>query len=149
MAERAESRETQKLAAPKGRVFRVHNSNGLTRITGEDREDIEVSSHKTARAESSDAAERLLEEIRLVIHDTGDRLDLEVEVPRKWNRRGTANLCIKLPREMEVWVAAVNGRVDVDQPRPRPRALDQWLGEGERCDRRRRDRHNNAKVSCS
>ncbi len=113
-AERAETRETQQLATPKGHVFRVHNSNGVTRISGEDREDIEVTAHKTARAESSEAAERLLEEIRLVFHDTGDRLDLEVEVPRKWNRRGTANLCIKLPREMEVWVAAVNGRVDVE-----------------------------------
>jgi len=113
-AERAETRETQQLAAPKGHVFRVHNSNGVTRISGEDRADIEVMAHKTARAESSEAAERLLEEIRLVFLDTGDRLDLEVEVPRKWNRRGTANLCIKLPREMEVWVAAVNGRVDVE-----------------------------------
>ena len=26
-------------------------------------------------------------------------LDLEVEVPRKWNRRGHANLCIRLPRD--------------------------------------------------
>jgi hypothetical protein len=113
-AERAETRETQQLAAPKGHVFRVHNSNGVTKIAGEDRADIEVTAHKTARAESSEAAGRLLEEIRLVFHDTGDRLDLEVEVPRKWNRRGTANLCIKIPREMEVWVAAVNGRVDVE-----------------------------------
>jgi hypothetical protein len=113
-AERAETRETQTFAAPKGHVFRVHNSNGITRITGEDRSDIEVNAHKTARAESSEAAEALLEEIRLVFHDAGDRLDLEVEVPRKWNRRGTANLCIKLPRAMEVWVAAANGRVDVE-----------------------------------
>jgi hypothetical protein len=113
-AERAERKETQILAAPRGQVFRVHNSNGVTRITGEDRQDIEVTSLKTARAESSEAAETLLGEIRLAFHDTGDRLDLEVEVPRKWGRRGTANLCIKLPRAMEVWVAAANGRVDVE-----------------------------------
>jgi putative adhesin len=113
-AERAEKKETQTFAAPKTRTFRVANSNGVTRITGEDRDDIEVTTLKTARAESSEAAEALLGEIRLVFEDTGDRLDLEVEVPRKWNRRGTANLCIKLPRAMEVWVAAVNGRVDVE-----------------------------------
>src|SRR5262245_13718498 len=99
-AERAEARETQVLAAPKGQVFRVHNSNGVTRITGEDRVDIEVSAHKTARAESSEAAQALLGEIRLAFHDTGDRLDLEIEVPRKWGRRGAANLCIKVPRAM-------------------------------------------------
>jgi hypothetical protein len=113
-AERAERKETQVLPAPRGSVFRVHNSNGVTRITGEDRQDIEVTSQKTARAESSEAAEALLGEIHLAFRDTGDRLDLEVEIPRKWNRRGTANLCIKLPRAMEVWVAAANGRVEVE-----------------------------------
>jgi hypothetical protein len=89
---------------------RVANSNGVTRITGEDRDDIEVTLLKTARAESSEAAEALLDEIRSRSRTTGDRLDLEVEVPRKWNRRGTANLCIKLPRSMEVWVAAERAR---------------------------------------
>jgi len=113
-AERAETKETQRFKPPQGAVFRVHNSNGMTRITGEDREDIEVTVHKTARAESAEAAEALLGDIRLVVQDTGDRLDLEVEIPRRWNRRGTANLCIKLPRRMEVWVAAANGRVDVE-----------------------------------
>lgn len=113
-AERAETKETKTLKAPQGLVFRVHNSNGITRITGEDRADIEVTAHKTARAESAEAAEALLGEIQLVVQDTGDRLDIEVEIPRRWNRRGTANLCIKLPRRMEVWVAAANGRVDVE-----------------------------------
>jgi len=113
-AERAETRETQVFAAPRSAVFRVHNSNGVTRITGEDRTDVEVTAHKTARAESREAAEALLEEIRLAFRDQGDRLDLEIEAPRKWNRRGTANLCIKVPRAMEVWVAAANGRVDVE-----------------------------------
>jgi hypothetical protein len=113
-AERAESKDTQTFEPPKGLIFRVHNSNGLTRITGEDRDDIEVTIHKTARAESHDAAEALLREIQLDVQRPGGRLDLEVEIPRRWNRRGTANLCIKLPRRMEVWVAAANGRVDVE-----------------------------------
>jgi hypothetical protein len=113
-AERAESEETQVLKPPQGMVFRVHNSNGVTRIAGEDRDDIQLTIHKTARAESSEAAEALLREIRLQIDDLGERLDVEVEIPRRWNRRGSANLCIKLPRRMEVWVAAANGRVDVE-----------------------------------
>ena len=113
-AEKAESKETRILPTPPGHVFRVHNSNGVTRISGEDRDDIEVTAFRTARAESVEAAERLLGEIQLAFNETGGRLDLEVEVPRKWNRRGVANLCIKLPRKMEVWVAAANGRVDVE-----------------------------------
>ncbi len=113
-AERAETKETRVLPAPKSQVFKVRNLNGVTRITGEDRDDIEVTALKTARAESREAAEEMLEEIRLAFYDLDDKLGLEVEVPRKWNRRGSANLCIKLPRAMEVWVAAANGRVDVE-----------------------------------
>ena len=113
-AERAEAEETLALKAPQGMVFRVHNSNGVTRIAGEDRDDISVTVHKTARAESAEAAEALLSDIKLQIDDLGERLDVEVEIPRRWNRRGSANLCIKLPRRMEVWVAAANGRVDVE-----------------------------------
>jgi hypothetical protein len=113
-AERAESKDTRTFAPPQGMVFRVHNSNGLTRITGEDRDDIEVTIHKTAHAESPEAAEALLQEMGLSVDDQGGRLSLEVEIPRRWNRRGTANLCIKLPRKMEVWVAAANGRIDIE-----------------------------------
>jgi DUF4097 and DUF4098 domain-containing protein YvlB len=113
-AEKAESTETRSFPAPSGHVVRVHNSNGVTRISGEERDDVEVTAYRTARAESVEAAERLLGEIQLVFNETGGRLDLDVEVPRKWNRRGVANLCIKLPRQTEVWVAAANGRVDVE-----------------------------------
>jgi hypothetical protein len=112
-SERVERRETLVIDAPPGGVLRVHNPNGRTRITGEDRSDVEVTSLKTARAESEEAAAELLEEIRLVFTETAEGLDLEVEVPRKWNRRGAANLCIRLPRSMVLAVLAANGRVDV------------------------------------
>lgn len=112
-SEKAEGEETLSFKAPPGGIFRVHNSNGATRISAEDRDDIEVTAHKTARAESPEAAADLLAEIRIAAHETSERLDLEVEVPRSWKRRGSANLCIKLPRAMEVWVAAANGKVDV------------------------------------
>jgi hypothetical protein len=112
-SERVESKETIQVDAPVGGTLRIHNSNGRTRITGEDRSDIEVMSLKTARAETEEAATELLEEIRLVFHETPEGLDLEVDVPRKWNRRGSANLCVRLPRSMILAVAAANGRVDV------------------------------------
>ncbi len=113
-SERAEGKEKVTLDAPAGGVFRVHNSNGRTRVTGSQRNDIEVVAHKTARAESGEAATRLLDEIRLVFTETAEGLDLDVEIPRKWNRRGTAHLDIQLPRDMHVSVAAANGRVDVE-----------------------------------
>jgi len=112
-SEKAEGEETLSFKSPQGGVLRIHNSNGSTRIVAEDRDDLEVVAQKTGRAESPEAASELLGEIRVVAHESPERLDLEVEVPRRWNRRGSASLCIKLPRAMEVWVAAVNGRVDV------------------------------------
>ncbi|MGI9591490.1 MAG: DUF4097 family beta strand repeat-containing protein [Myxococcota bacterium] len=112
-SEKAEGEETLSFKSPQGGVLRIHNSNGSTRIVAEDRDDIEVVAQKTGRAESPEAASDLLSEIRVVAHESPERLDLEIEVPRRWNRRGSANLSIKLPRAMEVWVAAVNGRVDV------------------------------------
>ncbi len=149
-AERAESKDTRTFDPPSGMVFRVHNSNGLTRISGEDRDDIEVMMHKTARAESPEAAEALLQEIRLAVDDQGGRLSLDVEIPRRWNRRGTANLCVKLPRHMEVWVAAANGRIDIEGIRGLVRArstngsakVSDIVGDVEVAT-------TNAKVSCS
>jgi hypothetical protein len=112
-SEKATREETVTVDAPQGGGLRIHNSNGRTRITGEDRRDIEVTAYKTARAGSTEAAEELLDEIALAFHESGEGLDLEVEIPRRRHSRGAANLCIKLPREMRVSVTAANGRVDV------------------------------------
>lgn len=121
-SERAEEETTLQVAAPPSGVFRVHNSNGRTRVTGEDREDIEVRAHKCARAESAEAAGQLLAEIHVAISETPQGVDFEVEVPRKWNRRGSANLCIRVPRQMQVSVTAANGRIDVEGVRGLVRA---------------------------
>ncbi len=121
-SERAEAEEVVQLGAPAGGIFRVHNSNGRTHVFGEDREDIEITLGKVSRAESSDAAAALLDEIRLARDETGDALEVEVIAPRKWNRRGHANLEIHLPRGMQVDVSGVNGRVEIEGVRGAVRA---------------------------
>lgn len=113
-SERAECKETLLVDAPGSGRVRIHNPNGRTQVTGEDRSDIEVTSLKRARAESQEAAEDLLDEIRLVFTETEEGLDLEVETPRKWNRRGAANLCVRVPRHTALSVSAANGRVRVE-----------------------------------
>ena len=112
--ERAEVEEEIEVARPESGVLRIHNSNGRTRITGEDRDDLLITASKTARAESEAAAKEVLENIQLVFGETPEALDLEVEVARRWNRRGAANLWVRMPRDMSVWVAAANGRVNVE-----------------------------------
>lgn len=116
-SERAEREETTRVEAPPGGVLKIHNSNGRTKVTGEDRTDIEVTSYKTARAESPEAAADLLDEIRLVFTETAEGLELDIETPRKWNRRGGANLCVRVPRSIMLHVSAANGRVLVENIR--------------------------------
>ena len=113
-SDRAEGEDTLDLERPAGGIFRLHNANGHTHVTGEDRTDIRVSARKVARAESEEAAKALLEEIRIASREIGDALELEVEMPRKWNRRGHVNLDVRVPRELRVEVTAVNGRVEVE-----------------------------------
>jgi DUF4097 and DUF4098 domain-containing protein YvlB len=83
-------------------------------VIGEEREDIEVRAAKTARAESAEAARALLDNIRLVHGISGDVLELEVEVPRRWNRRGHVNLELRVPRSMNTEIIASNGRVAIE-----------------------------------
>ena len=96
-SERAEIEETLTLEAPEGGVVRLHNPNGRTHVHGEDRGDILVHACKRARAESTEAAEALLDEIRVASSEVGDVLELEVEVPRRG--RGFARWgCGAVPR---------------------------------------------------
>ena len=113
-SERAVREETVTVDAPQGGGLKVHNSNGKTRITGEDRKDIQVTAYKMARASSQEAAEELLDDIELRFTEHPEGIELEIEIPRQRHRRGAANLCIKLPREIRVSVSAANGRVDVE-----------------------------------
>lgn len=121
-SERATDDERIAIAAPPSRILRVHNTNGRTTVIGEERDDIEVRVAKTARAESAEAARHLLDEIRLIHGMSGDALELDVEMPRKWNRRGHANLELHTPRDMSVDVAVSNGKITVTNLRGRVRA---------------------------
>jgi hypothetical protein len=121
-SEHAEGSEVLHFAAPAGEVVRLHNSNGRTRVIGEERGNVEVRAGRTARAESDEAARNMLSSIRILGHEVGDALELEVEIPRKWNRRGHANLELRVPRGTSleinnpngnVWIQGVHGRVQV------------------------------------
>jgi len=120
-SERAETEEITTLASPKSGLLRVHNANGRTRVIGEDRGDIEVRALKVARAECAEAAGELLDSIRL-IHGNGNALELEIDVPRKWNRRGHVNLELRVPRGTSVEIIASNGRIGIESLRAAVRA---------------------------
>ena len=117
--ELAEGTETLRFPAPRGGVLRLQNTNGRTRVVGEERPDVEVRAAMTARAESSEAARRLLSRIRIVGHEVDGALELEVEVPRKWNRRGYANLELHVPRSTHLEISNPNGKVCIEGVRGR------------------------------
>lgn len=113
-SERAEEEETLRLDAPAGRLVRVQNANGRIRVLGEDRGDVEVRASKCGRAESSQAAGALLREIRVLCGLVGGALEVEVDVPRRWNRRGHAHLEVRVPRGTSVEVSSSNGKICVE-----------------------------------
>jgi hypothetical protein len=113
-SDRAEGEDAFDLERPAGSILRLRNANGHTHVMGEDRENVRVVARKISRAESEEAAKSLLDAIRIVSQETGDALELEVEVPRKWNRRGHANLDVHVPRDLRVEVNGVNGRVEIE-----------------------------------
>jgi hypothetical protein len=110
-SERAEVLETITLPAPRFGALRLDNTNGMTRILGTERSDVEVRMQKVARAESTAAAESMARDIRLAHSDTDFGTELEVEVPRRWNRRGHINLELRVPRGTRIDVNASNGKV--------------------------------------
>ena len=123
-SERAQSEESMQLERPPGGGLRIDNANGRTRIVGEDREDLEIQVEKTARAESEEEAERLLQAIRVLTRrDAAGDLEVEVEIPGRWNRKGRVDLDLHVPRDLgRVQVMASNGRVCIEGMRGRVRA---------------------------
>jgi len=110
-SESVSEEETFTLPRPTGTSLSVQNSNGKTRVIGEDRDDVEVFVRKQARGESPAAAQEVLDRIEILTSEVGGNLEIDVEAPSRWNRRGTAHLLIKAPRNLAVTVVAANGRV--------------------------------------
>jgi hypothetical protein len=113
-SERAEGTSTLRFERPPAGILRIDNSNGRTRILGEDRDDIEIRAQKVARAESQEAAARLVQEILVGSSQSGGALELEVAIPGRWNRRGRVDLEARIPRDLEAEVSASNGKVAVE-----------------------------------
>jgi hypothetical protein len=118
-SERADRSEVFAFAAPASDVVRLHNAGGRTQVIADDRQGVEVRAAMTARAESSEAARQLVSQMQVVGHAVGEALELEVEVPRKWNRRGHANLELRVPRETHLEISNPNGKVCIEGIRGR------------------------------
>jgi len=112
-SEVAERVDTLRIKVPGSGALRVRNPNGRIEVLGDDRDDVVVEVAKRARAESEEEAERLLDAIRIHEEVSADGLELEVLIPRRWNRHGHVNLELRVPRGLRVQCESVNGKVTV------------------------------------
>ncbi|UCE87370.1 MAG: DUF4097 family beta strand repeat protein [Deltaproteobacteria bacterium] len=149
-SESAERTDVLREPLGRGGAVRVHNSNGRIHVIGEAREDVEVRACKRARAESQDAAARLLDDIVVESSNDAGGLSFEVQIPKRWNRRGNVNLQVRVPRTAPVAIEAVNGKLLVEGLRSTVRAhssngpisVDDVIGDIEL-------HTSNGKVSCT
>lgn len=121
-SESAEGQELRIFSVPSDRTVRIHNPSGRTIVIGEDRDDIEVKACKEARAESRRAAEALVANMGVRGEEIGGALEIDIEIPRKWNRYGRVNLKLLVPRETQIGVSSSYGKVCVQGIRANVRA---------------------------
>ena len=112
-SEAAEGEETLRLDAPQNNIVHIHNANGRTNIVGEERDDIEVTATKQARAECPIAAEELIGTMGISAEEVAGTLEIDVEIPRKWNRHGRVSLTIRVPSGVKVEASSSNGKVNI------------------------------------
>ena len=107
---------TEKLSVPAARsgALSVFNANGRTRVIGADREDVEIRVYKSVRADCPDLAEKLLDLISIQHSDSGEELEIEVQIPRKCSRRAVAHIEVSVPRETRLTVTSTNGKICLD-----------------------------------
>ncbi|MGH0035857.1 MAG: DUF4097 family beta strand repeat-containing protein [Myxococcota bacterium] len=121
-SDRAEREESFELPSPASAKVKIFNGNGRTRIVGEERADVAVRALKIARAESDAAAQKLLDQIHVDTRLNGDILEIDVEIPRRWNRHGNVHLDVRLPRDHRVAVRSSNGKLCIEGMRCAVRA---------------------------
>ena len=86
-------------------LFRLRLSPGSAHwvVSGESIVSIERAKSQlgwSPRFSTAEAARMLVDDIRVLCGMVGEILELEVDMPRKWNRRGHANLELRVPRGM-------------------------------------------------
>ena len=112
-SECAESEQRLELDVPSKGIIHIHNANGRTSVVGESRENVEIVASKQARAECMVSASEMVEKMKIKSECLSGALEIEVDIPRKWNRHGRIDLMIRIPDHLQLEVASANGKVHV------------------------------------
>ena len=88
--------------------FEISNVNGQIEIGTWDRNEVQILATKSARSESD------LQDIQIVVTGSGDRVEVDTELPKGWNRSGSVSYRITLPASVTLDADTVNGSVSVN-----------------------------------
>ena len=88
--------------------FEISNVNGEIEIATWNRNEVQILATKSAK----NAAD--LEDVQVVVTGSGDRVEVETELPKGWNRSGSVSYRITLPASVNLDADTVNGSVSVN-----------------------------------
>lgn len=110
-------------------LLTVENKNGSIEIRSWDNDEIEVVAYKKVRADDKETALRLMEELKIVIFERGDEIEVITEYPhskrnngggfwswvmgRSWNTGYSVSYEIRVPRQFDLNLESTNGRIEV------------------------------------
>lgn len=103
-----------------GSRLEVANSNGSIQVAVWDRNEVHVQAEKRVRSRGDQDVRDLIQELRVIIEETADGVRIETEHPRRdggWWGRGVSSSVdyrIRLPRDSDLNLETVNGKVRVD-----------------------------------
>lgn len=88
--------------------FDISNVNGRIEIAVWDRNEVQILATKSAKNEAD------LQDVRVVVTGSGDKVEVDTKLPKGWNRSGSVSYRITLPATVDLDANTVNGSVSVN-----------------------------------
>ena len=99
---------SQTVALNAGGEFDISNVNGQIEIGAWSRNEVQILATKQAKNEAD------LEDVRIIVTGSGDRVEVDTKLPKGWNRSGSVSYRIMLPATANLEANTVNGSVSVN-----------------------------------
>jgi hypothetical protein len=113
---KAKCEKTEHLSAPfaPGQTLYLQNNVGEITITGADVTDCNVTATITARAITTEKAEKLAEEVRIKLEPSNNKLYIRVEKPARMSKRSiTIDFNITVPKQTALQLATNVGEIHI------------------------------------
>jgi hypothetical protein len=113
---KAKYEKTERLSAPftEGQTICLQNNVGAISVTGTDVSDCNVTAVITAKAETTEKAEKLAEEVRIKLEPSGDKLYIRVEAPvNKFKHSITIDFNIIVPKQATLQLESNVGEIKI------------------------------------